>query len=951
MSQDQWEAYAPDWMRRIRGWEEAPAWLRMQIAHAEGIDLSVGYAEGAAEGFDLSGIPGFAGSGQDVASVGEDAAAGAGLDLSDVDLMAEPTSTGSGVTDWLRQLVGEPTDQAPTAGEPAASVQGETSPAGPAVEGEAERDADLQPPRSGVTDWLLSLEGLGEEGDQAGAAPGAAEGIDWVVPGAEGEGPTSDEALPDWLVDLEEGGEQAPAQAAEGIDWVAPGAEGQGPTSDEALPDWLVDLEEGGERALAQAEEESDRVAPGAEGEGSPTPQPPGEELLADEGAPVEGLPEVHSGVTEWLTRLEAEGERQEPDLPQAASAEAPDWLAELRASGAEATPSERASLPDWLAELQEEAPADASATGLVGAQEVPDWLAALSEDADQVLGRKDERAQAVEEGPSQEGEVPEWLRGLVEDAPDAAGPVEPEEAALQPLAAEERGDQEAWLDEEARVPDWLTRLPGDLPEASVVEEAQQEEPVVEESPAVPDWLQDIDALLEEEREEGLSTEVVLPDWIQETVEPAEEAPFRSPVEAARPADEEHPFEEGYIAGTPAWMEDAYAESEPLTATEAEALPGLEGEPIEEAPAWLDALREGEMGIDELPVETSGPLAGLKGVLSPEPLLAILPQAEPRAAHVVPEAQLAEAKLVEAVLSEPSSRRMRPSGVPTREILNSVARWGMYVLLLATILVAPLQSCIRIPDLREADDFYRTVEAMPAGSEVLVVVDYDPSLDGELTPQLRAIVWHLLQQDVRIVLVSLTPQGTAIAQDVLDEQRGATSGREYIDLGYLPPHPAALQAFVNNPLGGMTLYGATRNPLGTRLGQSVQQLADLDLMIMVSGERDHIRWWVEQVGTRTEAGLLVAVTSAVTPYLRPYYSEAGGGQIVGMLTGLGATAQYESSIGAQYVPSARANYVVQANVLILLALAMLGSGIASLVLRPSGRRGVGALGASTGEDR
>jgi hypothetical protein len=134
------------------------------------------------------------------------------------------------------------------------------------------------------------------------------------------------------------------------------------------------------------------------------------------------------------------------------------------------------------------------------------------------------------------------------------------------------------------------------------------------------------------------------------------------------------------------------------------------------------------------------------------------------------------------------------------------------------------------------------------------------------------------------------------------------------------------------------------------LGRRIQQLTDVDLMVAVSGDREHIRWWIELVAARTEVDLLVGVTAAAAPYLQPYYGETGSGQIEGMLTGLGATAQYESSIGAQFVPSARANYVVQANVLVLLFLAVLGSGIASFVVGLRRRGGAGALGTPAGGD-
>jgi hypothetical protein len=188
-----------------------------------------------------------------------------------------------------------------------------------------------------------------------------------------------------------------------------------------------------------------------------------------------------------------------------------------------------------------------------------------------------------------------------------------------------------------------------------------------------------------------------------------------------------------------------------------------------------------------------------------------------------------------------------------------------------------------------------------------------------------------------IVTVSFTPQGLIIARDLLLELETAVEGEQYVNLGYLPPHPASMQAFTDNPFGGAALWEPTLDAAQTPLGQRVGEFADLDLIVTVSGDRDHVRWWVEQVGSQRDIDIVAGVSASIAPYVQPYYAEKERGQIKGMLVGLAAVPHYEQLTGAQVVPSSWESYVVLANVQILLAVVVV-LGAASSLLRRSPRK-------------
>jgi hypothetical protein len=282
--------------------------------------------------------------------------------------------------------------------------------------------------------------------------------------------------------------------------------------------------------------------------------------------------------------------------------------------------------------------------------------------------------------------------------------------------------------------------------------------------------------------------------------------------------------------------------------------------------------------------------------------------------------------------------------------MQDLGRWFLFALLVIAVCVAvfvpELQTLIQPVKTLEAKSFYNAITGLPQTSNVLVVVDYDASHDGELTPQMRAILWHLLQRGLGVVTVSHTPQGAAIVEDALQSEslrsQGEVyvSGEHYLNLGYLPAHPASMQTFMANPLGGVALWGrAELDPAQTALGQRVTQFEDISLVVLVSSHQDHVRWWIEQAGVRP-VQLVASVSASIGPRVLPYYNVAGDGQLEGMVVGLAGAAEYERLIDASFWPSARENFVLQASAQILLAVVVLVSGISVIAGRGKGQ-GVG----------
>ncbi|MCK5315402.1 MAG: hypothetical protein KAJ53_09780, partial [Anaerolineales bacterium] len=77
---------------------------------------------------------------------------------------------------------------------------------------------------------------------------------------------------------------------------------------------------------------------------------------------------------------------------------------------------------------------------------------------------------------------------------------------------------------------------------------------------------------------------------------------------------------------------------------------------------------------------------------------------------------------------------------------------------------------------------------------------------------------------------------------------------------------------------------------------NVQDIADFELVVVITESSDSARAWIEQVQPTLADTLLIMVVSAqAEPLIRPYY-EGSPQQVNGMVTGLAGGASYEKSM-------------------------------------------------------
>lgn len=174
----------------------------------------------------------------------------------------------------------------------------------------------------------------------------------------------------------------------------------------------------------------------------------------------------------------------------------------------------------------------------------------------------------------------------------------------------------------------------------------------------------------------------------------------------------------------------------------------------------------------------------------------------------------------------------------------------------------------------------------------VVLVGFDPDIGtyAEIRPTVRALIADLLARDGRVVVVSLTPEGRALATAELARlARGEANATRLLDLGFIPGAEAALVDLAT----GLTARDASG---GQALARDLAQggMEAVDAIVVVGGNDLGPRSWVEQVAPRIGEVPIVAVTPTILlPEVQPYLAS---GQLAALLGTVADGAAYRNRV-------------------------------------------------------
>lgn len=713
----------------------------------------------------------------------------------------------------------------------------------------------------------------------------------------------AEEALPDWLQNLTPPSSIEPSEGtadAGDPDWLQSlrGAE-QSRTSesdavDEPLdsdasgeqPDWLRKMETWQSDAQEQAEEPAAEPASGQHADASPfSSQEEDQDWLANLSAQTGSTPSAEpafpsSGVTDWLGKLdEGDGAEKETapameppiNLPEeTTSSSAFSWESEPLAAESAAAP-ENENI-DWLRQFEQqeiptlETPAPVEPEPVEAAGDLPDWLGGLTSQEPEDTNRAEGAVEPADEAmdlPTQEG-MPDWLQNYTPAETPA-----PAEEPILPISEEPQEETFSWQSLGISTAETVP----------APEQTTEAEPFA--AGDLPEWL----------NQTGSGTPRYTFD--QDLIPPAE------------PAGEQQPATPFPQSGLPDWLdENGLALPTPEAAgDELPAEVGDENLEAAELPSWLQSMRPIEMvapksvSAEEKRPEKAGPLAGLSGVLPSEDLIGQYIKPPLYSVKLrVSEKQRVHASLIESLISEesqPQAVSAERSEAPQRVLRFLVAAILILAVLLPMLNFLPaLPAATILPQELIAFETTLSDEAvLPRGSAVLLALEYEPGLAGEMQTASEAVIRQLAENDTRLTVISTSPTGPILAESLL--AKGGVDPAFVVNLGYLAGGSTGLQSFGLAPMQAApaTLQGQLA-PWNSGTLAGVTRLSDFSAVVVLTDDPDKGRNWVEQVQPALGSKPLLMVSSAqAAPLLLPYYNS---GQVQGILSGIAGAAGYEA---------------------------------------------------------
>ncbi|HAV77555.1 MAG TPA: hypothetical protein DCX53_09415 [Anaerolineae bacterium] len=354
----------------------------------------------------------------------------------------------------------------------------------------------------------------------------------------------------------------------------------------------------------------------------------------------------------------------------------------------------------------------------------------------------------------------------------------------------------------------------------------------------------------------------------------------------------------------PDWLtQDSGGPESPLSkSTKTPANAGESLDPVE-LPSWVQAMRPVDSAIEgtsateesEQVPEREGPLAGFRGIIPSAPIGSSLrPKAFSLKLQVTDEQETGASLIEQIIVGEAAAHPKKSTKAASSQ---RALRWMISILflgILSVIIGIGSQSLGIFPPGR-VSELSNLIGAIPDGSPVLLVMDYDPSVAGELAAAAGPVLDQMaLVRHSTFTFLAMSPNGpamvehlmlnTGIGRDVSAGGLGYQAEANYFNLGFLPGGSAGVLGFVSAPERAFPQV-------------NVDGFTEFEAVVLLTDSAESGRVWVEQLEFAKQARpeiaskpLIVVSSAQAGPMLEPYVSS---GQVDVLVNGLSDAAKYE----------------------------------------------------------
>ena len=221
-------------------------------------------------------------------------------------------------------------------------------------------------------------------------------------------------------------------------------------------------------------------------------------------------------------------------------------------------------------------------------------------------------------------------------------------------------------------------------------------------------------------------------------------------------------------------------------------------------------------------------------------------------------------------------------------------------LLVAVAMIIPLYHPFAFPGLSVTPPVkavYDRIQALPAGANLLVSFDFDPSSKPELEPQAKAVLRHAFRRHLHVIALGLWVTGRGLAQEIVTDcakEAGAKPGEDYAYLGWQPGGTIVIIGMGQDIAKTFPCDARGESTTNLAVMQGLKFLPDIHLLISIGAGDPGPEQWIVYGGDKYHVPMAAGTTSIQAAALAPYVQT---GQLIGMMNGMKSAAEYERLIG------------------------------------------------------
>ncbi|RKX21543.1 MAG: hypothetical protein DRP35_04015 [Candidatus Zixiibacteriota bacterium] len=208
----------------------------------------------------------------------------------------------------------------------------------------------------------------------------------------------------------------------------------------------------------------------------------------------------------------------------------------------------------------------------------------------------------------------------------------------------------------------------------------------------------------------------------------------------------------------------------------------------------------------------------------------------------------------------------------------------------------------KIKSSPEVVSLYESVDALPAGSKVLISFDYDPPSAPELQPMAETFLHLCFEKNLKVITMGLWPQGPQQASLAFEKVfsseklkgRKFEYGVDYVNLGFQTGNEFVIQRMGSSfkSMFPTDYVGNAYDDLP--LVKNIKNFSNIDYCFNLSAGFPGTVEWI-QIGVDRFGVLLGAGNTAVqAPQIYPYLNAK---QLTGLLGGMNGAAEFEVLTG------------------------------------------------------